>query len=50
MPFVHAAAQDDILRQTERYAEQSLPNIARRFHFVVMATNTGSILWCGLRR
>lgn len=40
-PFVQAAAEDDILRQTERYAEQGLPKIALRFHAAVMAAIDG---------
>jgi toxin ParE1/3/4 len=35
--FIQEAAEDDILRQTERYAEQGLPHIARRFHTSVLA-------------
>ncbi len=29
--FIQASAQDDILRQFERYLEQGLPDIAERF-------------------
>ena len=29
---IQAAAEADILRQVERYAQQGLPQIARRFH------------------
>jgi toxin ParE1/3/4 len=34
--FIQDAAEDDILRQVERYAEQGLPHIARRFRASVL--------------
>jgi toxin ParE1/3/4 len=34
--FIQDAAEADILRQVERYAEQGLPHIARRFHTSVL--------------
>jgi plasmid stabilization system protein ParE len=34
--FIQAAAEEDILRQVEWYAEQGLPHIAERFHGAVM--------------
>jgi plasmid stabilization system protein ParE len=33
--FVQEAAEQDLLRQVEWYAEQGLPDIARRFHAAV---------------
>lgn len=36
--FIHLAAEQDILRQVEWYAEQGLPDIARRFHTSTLAT------------
>jgi toxin ParE1/3/4 len=35
--FIQEAAEADILRQVERYAEQGLPHIARRFHAAILA-------------
>jgi plasmid stabilization system protein ParE len=35
-PFVQEAAEQDILRQVEWYAEQGLPDVARRFHTAVL--------------
>jgi len=35
--FVHETARTDILRHVARYAEQGLPNIARRFMASVLA-------------
>ncbi len=37
-PFIQPEAAADILRQIERYAEQGLPPIARRFHRAVLAS------------
>jgi plasmid stabilization system protein ParE len=34
--FVQGAAEQDLLRQVEWYAEQGLPDIARRFHAGVL--------------
>ena len=34
--FVQEAAEQDLLRQIEWYAEQGLPDIARRFHAAVL--------------
>jgi plasmid stabilization system protein ParE len=34
--FVQEAAEQDLLRQVEWYAEQGLPDIARRFHAAVL--------------
>jgi plasmid stabilization system protein ParE len=34
--FVQQAAEQDILRQVEWYAEKGLPHIARRFHAAVL--------------
>jgi plasmid stabilization system protein ParE len=34
--FIQEVAEADILRQVERYAEQGLPHIARRFHASVL--------------
>ena len=36
--FIHLAAEQDILSQVEWYAEQGLPDIARRFHGCALAT------------
>jgi toxin ParE1/3/4 len=36
--FVQEAAEQDLLRQVEWYAEQGLPDIARRFHAAVLDT------------
>ena len=35
--FIQAEAEADVPRQVERYAEQGLPHIARRFHAAVVA-------------
>jgi toxin ParE1/3/4 len=35
--FIQDAAEADIPRQVERYAEQGLPHIARRFHAAILA-------------
>jgi plasmid stabilization system protein ParE len=35
--FIQESAEADILRQVERYAEQGLPHIARRFHASILA-------------
>ena len=37
-PTLSAAAEADILRQIERYAEQGLPPIAHRFQTAVLAS------------
>ena len=34
--FVQEAAEQDLLRQVEWYAEQGLPDLARRFHAAVL--------------
>ncbi len=34
---IREAAEDDILRQVERYAAQRLPKIAHRFHDAILA-------------
>ncbi|HUD59046.1 MAG TPA: type II toxin-antitoxin system RelE/ParE family toxin [Acetobacteraceae bacterium] len=34
--FIQEAAEQDILRQVEWYAEKGLPDIARRFHGAVL--------------